>query len=125
MRELFPDISPCETEICAVTERSDLAKENTLFVCIRGALKDGHDFAPTAYAQGCRAFVAETKLRQQAVARLAEKYGAPLIHTQQLLDNAMADNAPEYWTVDGVHPTPAGHHIIAQAWLKAFAEIDD
>ena len=24
-----------------------------------------------------------------------------------------------YWTPDGVHPTLAGHSLIAQAWLKA------
>lgn len=29
----------------------------------------------------------------------------------------------EYWTVDGVHPTEAGHEAIAQEWLKEFNTI--
>lgn len=34
----------------------------TLFFCIRGAWKNGHDFAGDAYARGCRHFVAEHPL---------------------------------------------------------------
>jgi lysophospholipase L1-like esterase len=26
---------------------------------------------------------------------------------------------PAFWTPDGVHPTPPGHALIAQAWLRA------
>jgi lysophospholipase L1-like esterase len=25
----------------------------------------------------------------------------------------------EYWIYDGVHPTAAGHRLIAEAWLQA------
>jgi len=31
---------------------------------------------------------------------------------------AAAHREPAFWLPDGVHPTPAGHALIAQAWLR-------
>jgi len=45
-------------EIRRVTENSRKTDPHTLFVCIQGANADGHRFAASAYANGCRAFVA-------------------------------------------------------------------
>lgn len=42
-----------------VTESADRADCDSIFVCIRGAHADGHDFAPRAYRRGCRLFAAE------------------------------------------------------------------
>lgn len=39
-----------------------LAGSDSLFVCIRGAVFDGHAYAQKAYLQGCRVFVAERAL---------------------------------------------------------------
>lgn len=41
---------------------SRTAAEGSLFVCIKGANFDGHDYAAAAYMNGCRAFVAERHL---------------------------------------------------------------
>ena len=49
-------------EILAVTEDSRKADETSVFVCIRGALSDGHRYAESAYQKGCRFFVAERSL---------------------------------------------------------------
>ncbi len=38
---------------------SRMAHENSVFVCIKGAVTDGHLYAGAAYMRGCRAFVAE------------------------------------------------------------------
>lgn len=35
---------------------------DSIFVCISGSMTDGHDYAPTAYANKCRVFVTERKL---------------------------------------------------------------
>ncbi len=45
-----------------MTEQALKADAESVFVCIRGAHADGHDFAPEAYARGCRLFVAEHPL---------------------------------------------------------------
>ena len=52
---------PCG-EIEHLTEDSRKANEKTLFVCIRGAIADGHQYAASAYERGCRFFVAERAL---------------------------------------------------------------
>lgn len=45
-----------------VTERATEADAGSIFVCIRGAHADGHDFARAAYDLGCRLFAAERAL---------------------------------------------------------------
>ncbi|MBE6600950.1 MAG: UDP-N-acetylmuramoyl-L-alanyl-D-glutamate--2,6-diaminopimelate ligase [Ruminococcaceae bacterium] len=49
-------------EITNLTENSKLASSSSLFVCIAGAVADGHSYARAAYENGCRAFVAQKKL---------------------------------------------------------------
>jgi lysophospholipase L1-like esterase len=63
----------------------------------------------------------DIKKIQAAVARLGEKYQAPVVHFQKVFNEA-AERAPvEYWIWDGVHPTYAGHQLMADEWLKAVA----
>ena len=69
-------------------------------------------------------FSQEVPLRAQAAKRLAEKYNLPFVPLQHLFDKANADApAPGYWLRDGVHPTPAGHVLIKNAWLEAFQKL--
>ncbi len=60
----------------------------------------------------------EMKKRQAVVDRLAAKYHLPVVHYQQAFDAACAKAPPEHWSWDGVHPTYAGHGLMAQEWLK-------
>jgi lysophospholipase L1-like esterase len=62
--------------------------------------------------------IAELKKRQAAVARLGAKYHLPVIHYQELFDDALAHAPPAYWCWDGVHPTYAGHGLMAREWLR-------
>ena len=71
----------------------------------------------------CAAMVDEVAERRQVVAELAAEFGAVHIKTQELFDDA-AKRAPQpHWSADGVHPTPAGHQLIADAWLAAAAPL--
>jgi len=54
-----------------------------------------------------------------AAKQQAEAFDAKFVPFQALLDEASATAPPEYWAPDGVHPTMAGHHLMAQAWLEA------
>lgn len=65
-------------------------------------------------------FRAETDLRREAVRELAKKYSAARIDTQELFDAAAARSCAADWTADGVHPTPAGHWMLAQSWMAVF-----
>lgn len=57
---------------------------------------------------------------QAAARRVADAVGAAWIPYQSVFDEALEEAPGPYWADDGVHPTPAGHHRMAQAWLDAF-----
>ncbi len=59
-----------------------------------------------------------TSQQQKIVARLAKKHGAALVRFQQMFDRAMLRAPAEYWIWDGVHPTYAGHQLIADEWER-------
>lgn len=58
----------------------------------------------------------EFDVRRAAAARVAERAGATFVPLQQAFEQAAAHNGPSYWLADGVHPTPAGHELIADRW---------
>jgi lysophospholipase L1-like esterase len=35
------------------------------------------------------------------------------------MDEAIKVAPAKYWSIDGVHPSPAGASLMAEAWLKA------
>lgn len=59
----------------------------------------------------------------EAVKRIGQKYNLPVIELQPIIDAACEKAAPDYWTTDGVHPTPAGHTLIKNAWIKEFKKL--
>lgn len=60
-------------------------------------------------------FKSEVKDRGNAARRVADKFGLEFISLQEKFDNACIDSDTSYWSVDGVHPTAAGHQIIKEA----------
>ncbi|MDD3926374.1 MAG: SGNH/GDSL hydrolase family protein [bacterium] len=52
------------------------------------------------------------------VHRLAREFGATLLPLDGIFAQASAQAQPDFWTPDGVHPTKAGHALIAQNWLR-------
>lgn len=62
---------------------------------------------------------ADVALRSAYTRKLAQEFGATLIPCQDLFNEAFKRGKPEHWSVDGVHLTPAGHQLIADAWYAA------
>ncbi|MDD5688133.1 MAG: SGNH/GDSL hydrolase family protein [Elusimicrobia bacterium] len=52
------------------------------------------------------------------VRKLAKEYNAILIPLDKIFQKACKLQSPNYWAGDGVHPTLAGHALIAQSWMK-------
>ena len=50
---------------------------------------------------------------------MAAEHRAVLVPADGLFAAAAVRTAPEAWAFDGVHPTPAGHGLLAEAWLRA------
>lgn len=61
--------------------------------------------------------------RRQVVKKISEDYGTIFLPTQSIFDKAEKLAPANYWLSDGVHPTLAGHRLIADAWLNATAAI--
>jgi len=62
--------------------------------------------------------LAQLKLRQAIVEKLAAKYHLPLVMYQDVFDAACHRASAEHWSWDGVHPTYAGHWLMMKAWLE-------
>lgn len=77
----------------------------------------------TATSGNEEGFRTETELRAQAVRRVAEECGCTLVPLQKKFEEACALAPASYWIADGVHPTPAGHALIAKEWLAAFEQL--
>ncbi|HMG18892.1 MAG TPA: SGNH/GDSL hydrolase family protein [Gemmatimonadales bacterium] len=61
----------------------------------------------------------EFDLRRAAAARVAARARATFVPLQSVFNQRTRSSPPEYWAADGVHPTPAGHAVIAQQWRRA------
>lgn len=64
-------------------------------------------------------FYSEVKARRDITRKLAEEFGLAFVDLQQVFDEAQQKFPAGHWTQDGVHPTAAGHWLIAQVWKKA------
>ena len=57
--------------------------------------------------------------RRAAAERVAHRAGAAFVPLQRVFDDLARKGTPQYWAADGVHPTPAGHAVIAERWRHA------
>ena len=57
--------------------------------------------------------------RRAAAARVAKQARATFVPLQAVFDRHLRSAPPAYWAADGVHPTPAGHGVIAEQWRRA------
>ncbi|MBP3918061.1 MAG: SGNH/GDSL hydrolase family protein [Clostridia bacterium] len=67
-------------------------------------------------------FRGETEKRAEAVKQIASECGQIFLPLQKMLDDACGIAPASYWLGDGVHPTTAGHKLIADQWIKTFEE---
>lgn len=63
----------------------------------------------------------EFDARRAVAATVAERVGATFIPLHDLFNRRAAETRPQDWVLDGVHPTLAGHALIAERWRAAVA----
>ncbi len=69
-------------------------------------------------------FSDEVSKRARITEKLAAEFSQVFVPLQKAFDDACELCPAEYWISDGVHPTPAGHQLIANKWLEAFKTIE-
>ena len=57
--------------------------------------------------------------KMQAIRELAREFHTLYVPLDGLFASVSTQIDPAHWAEDGVHPTPAGHALIAKAWLEA------
>lgn len=60
----------------------------------------------------------------QVVRKLSREFKAVFVPLDGLFAQVSTIKEPSYWLYDGVHPTAAGHALIAKAWLKAIKMVN-
>ncbi len=125
---LSPDIINI---LVGINDRFDAAEYKRLLAKI---IEDTHARLPETQFILCEPFVhipsykgedkdnkaEKVRLHQAALREVAEKYGCLFVPLQKVFDDAYRSH-PEvndtYWIWDGIHPTAAGHMLIARQWL--------
>ena len=54
----------------------------------------------------------------EIVHKLSKEFNTLLLPLDKIFREACSLHPPEYWAPDGVHPTPAGHALIAKSWIE-------
>ena len=68
-------------------------------------------------------FKSETKKMADVAKRVADKNSLPFISLYNEFFELEKTAPANYWLIDGVHPTAAGHEFIKNKWIEAFEKI--
>jgi acyl-CoA thioesterase-1 len=63
--------------------------------------------------------------KREVVARLAEEFAGEFVPLQALVDKASVQYGAQAVACDGIHPSPLGERLIAEAWLGAYGRLYD
>jgi len=67
--------------------------------------------------------IEEVRARQEALNEIADGFESICVPFGSVFEAAAQTTSAEYWLHDGIHPTAAGHWIMAGAWLEAVGEL--
>ncbi|MBT8043057.1 MAG: hypothetical protein KJN98_07790, partial [Pontiella sp.] len=56
-------------------------------------------------------------LKIEVIKKLAAEFDAIWVDLDAAFVSAQTRHIPSYWAEDGVHPSDAGHALIAETWL--------
>ena len=73
--------------------------------------------------EGWDTWCGEIEERGRITEKLAQKYGALYIPMFDYFKEAQKKFPPVHWSLDCIHPTPAGHEFFARKWLEAAEDI--
>ena len=59
----------------------------------------------------------------KVVRKLSEEFKTDLVQLDLIFSEAANKKGAEFWAMDGVHPTAAGHALIAESWLSQVESI--
>jgi lysophospholipase L1-like esterase len=75
------------------------------------------------WGEGAEFIHEDLALKRAVVRDLAARYGAAFVALQSIVSALAHERGPTMVAADGVHPTPLGHRLIADAWLSAYEQL--
>ncbi|MNP22735.1 GDSL-like Lipase/Acylhydrolase [compost metagenome] len=93
-------------------ETIDVMPQTKLILCEPFILRTG------APAEQWEAWEKRITHYQNVVRELAQQFHAVHVPLQEAFNEATTRADAAYWLWDGVHPTAAGHDLLAKEWLK-------
>lgn len=99
-------------------------------------LHETKEVLPTTQLVLCEPFILETEAThahidhwrelighyQLKTRELAEQHGAIFVPLQDVFDEAIKRKDAAAWLWDGIHPTVAGHYLVAERWLEVVSK---
>ncbi len=68
-------------------------------------------------------FDTEVRKLAKVAEEIAEEYNLSFVPLQEEFDKASSDGDTRYWSVDGIHPTSAGHQLIKEELQEVVANL--
>ena len=66
----------------------------------------------------CNAWNSAMEKLQSTSKKIAQDLTILFIPLQKPFEDVVSKASVEYWIWDGIHPTPAGHELMAQEWMR-------
>lgn len=76
-----------------------------------------------SYPEDRRTWREDLDPKIQVVRKLALEFETALIPLDGIFAQAACRREPQFWAADGVHPTLAGHALIARTWMDTVEEL--
>lgn len=91
--------------------------------CVQIMILEPYVLKASATEECWEQFQSEVKKRAAKAKEIAEKYDLLFVPLQDKFDEALQLAPANYWLMDGVHPTAAGHELIKREWVCAFKKL--
>lgn len=113
-----------ERVLCSIIEETVAAVPDVKIMLIEPfVLKEYSTCSTEEKPDKWETFRREVDIRRQIAKETAEKYSLKFVTLQDKFDAAAEKTGVAFWLEDGVHPSPAGHELIAREWIKAYYEM--
>jgi lysophospholipase L1-like esterase len=96
-----------EEEYRMLLQRTTIALNSKIILC-----------EPFLLLENNNAYRDDLNPKIEIVHKLSEEFCTLLLTSDKIFRESCSLHPPEYWAPDGVHPTPAGHALIAKSWIE-------
>lgn len=103
-----------ESTLRLIIEKTTKHLSNTKLILIEPFILDTGNKEKEEYQK----LLENIQIKQNIVCNLAKEYDALFIPLQDRFNKVIKIKPASYWIWDSVHPTYAGHGLIANAWLE-------